>query len=62
MAGQHDIWKKRILLPLWIIQLIATVIFLGLSALALWAWNTVQDDVEDRYGAGPTDQADDLIK
>lgn len=62
MAGQHNIWKKRILLPLWIIQLIATVIFLGLAALALWAWNTVQDDVEDRYGSGPTEQADDLIK
>lgn len=62
MAGsQGKIWKKRILLPLWIIQLIALVIFLGLSALALWAWNTVEDDVRGD-DAQLADAADNVIK
>lgn len=47
MAGSHgQIWKKRILLPLWLVQLGALVIFLGLSAFGLWVWKRVSDDVE----------------
>lgn len=62
MAGPHgQIWKKRILLPLWIAQLIALVIFLGLTALALWAWNTVEDDVKDDHPA-LADAADSAIE
>lgn len=47
MAGQNDIWKKRILLPLWIVQLIGLVVFLGLAAFSLWFWKEVSDNVED---------------
>ena len=60
MAGGHgNIWKKRILIPLWVAQLIACVVFLGLSALAMWFWDRVQDDVEDQYPgyAGDIDKA-----
>lgn len=49
MAGSGNIWKKRLLIPLWVVQLIATVIFLGLSALALWYWNRVSGTVESEY-------------
>lgn len=62
MGGQHhNIWKKRVLLPLWIIQLIALVVFLGLSAFSLWFWNRVQDDVEDQY-PGLADDVDKAVE
>lgn len=47
MAGHNDVWRKRILLPLWIIQLIGLIIFLGLAALTLWVWNQVEDNYQD---------------
>ena len=37
------IWMKRVLIPLWIVQLLACIIVLGLSALALYAFNHITD-------------------
>lgn len=48
MAGSYKgIWKKRVLLPLWIVQLLALVVMLGITALAFGVWNRVQDDVNN---------------
>lgn len=60
MAGQHgNIWRKRVLLPLLIVQLIALVVFLGLSALGLWAWRRASDDIADDY-PGLSDNLNDV--
>ena len=40
----NKIWLKRVLIPLWVIQLIVAVIVLGASAVDLWAVNSAQDN------------------